>query len=172
MENGQVYKITVPKNEFVQTFTPYVIGPNGDEYSKKTIFEEISFNPQDIVIDIYNQGIIEEHQNKLPTQIWQFEMLLGKAEVLLQALEREEQIYAAQKYNSISDKITETAKKSKIVADSLTDTVGILFWQYIAKSKNDTLILKTCIKALISHQFKCKVLYQTLYGKQKSITLD
>ena len=169
---AQLFKITVPKNEYLQTFTPYVIGPKGDEFSSKTTIQEIKFDPQEIVIDVYNQKEIEKHQNNLPSQIWEYEMALGKCEVLLQALEREEQIYSAQQYNSIPDKMTETAKKSKILANSLSDVTGQLFWQYIGIVKNDILVLKTCIKALVSHQFKCKTIYETLYGKKKSILPD
>jgi hypothetical protein len=166
---NQVFNVRIPKDEFVQAFTFYVLDPGGDQYEKRTSTQKIEFNPQDLVIDIYNQGTVERSQNVLPSQIYDFEMLLGKAEVLLQALEREEQIYQAKLYNDVSDKKlgTETAKKNYLLASSFEDPTGILFNKYIAKSKYDTMALRTVIKALISHQFKCKMLYQGIHGNKK-----
>lgn len=168
-DTGQVFNIRVPKGDFVQEFTFYVLDPAGDQYDKKTTTQSIKFNPNDIVIDIYNQGVIEQSQNQLPSQIYEFEMLLGKSEVLLQALEREEQIYQAKLYNDVTDKKlgTETAKKNFILANSFEDPTGVLFNKYIAKSKYDVSALRTVIKALVSHQFKCKLIYQVQYGNKK-----
>lgn len=168
-DTSQVFDVRIPKDEFVQAFTFYVLDPKGDQYENRTSTQSIKFNPQDLVIDIYNQVVVEKHQNILPSQIYDFEMLLGKAEVLLQALEREEQIYQAKLYNDVSDKKlgTETAKKNYILANSFEDPTGILFNKYIAKSKFDVMALRMAIKALVSHQFKCKLIYQVLYSNKK-----
>jgi hypothetical protein len=168
---NQVFNIRVPKDEFVEAFCLYVLDPEGDKYEERTKTVEVSFDPALLVIDIYHQGVIEREQNELPTRIFNFEMLLSKAEVLLNALEKEEQVYQGRAFNNIPvDKklTTVEAKKNYILANSFEDPVGILFNKYIGKSKYDVAVLKTIIKALVSHQFKCKLIYQIQYGNKKS----
>lgn len=167
---NQVFSIRVPKDEFVQAFSLYVLDPEGDKYEERTKAIEVSFDPALLVIDIYHQGVIERAQNELPTQIFNFEMLLSKAEVLLQALEKEEEVYQGKAFNNIpADKklTTVEAKKNYILANSFEDPTGVLFNKYIGKSKYDVAVLKTIIKALVSHQFKCKLIYQVQYGNKK-----
>lgn len=167
----EVFDIRIPKEQFVQEFSLYVLDPDGDKYHERTTTKRISFDPASIIIDIYHQGTLEKAQNELPSQIYEFEILLGKAEILSQALKREEDIYQANAFNAIpADKklTTVEAKKNYVLAESFSDPTGILFNNYIGKSNHDIMVLKTIIKALVSHQFKCKLIYQVQYGNKKS----
>lgn len=174
-DTSKTFLIKVPKNEYLQEFTDYVISNTGDLYEKKTEDVSVKFDPAALVIDIYNKIILEKDLNETPSRIWELEHIKSQAEVLLESIQREEEIWSGTEYQRIfqdeydlpgTKKSTEAGKKYAIMSKALDDPIGQLFWKYIGRSKQDIKTLDICIKALTSHLFKCKQLYDSLYAKR------
>lgn len=167
------FQIKVPKGEIITNFQLYVIGREGDQYASLTTDKEVEFDADKLILPAFSQDLLEIELNRTPTTLWNLEHAYNSASTLLDALNKEESIYNAQRYQGLGSVQgrtfkTETEKTNYLLSSALEDSKAQSLWSYIGRSKQDTMDLKICINAVKSHLFKCKDFYSVHYGNRQS----